>query len=36
MNALQSRQDGLDELEYESSIDAAHIGVAVDEGVVTA
>ena len=30
----QLRQDILDELEFEPSIDAAHIGVAVDDGVV--
>jgi osmotically-inducible protein OsmY len=35
MRALQLRQDILDELEYEPSIDAAHIGVTVDHGVVT-
>ena len=35
MNALQLRQNVVDELEYEPSIDAAHIGVAVDKGVVT-
>jgi osmotically-inducible protein OsmY len=35
MSALQLRQDVVDELEYEPSIDAANIGVAVDEGVVT-
>jgi osmotically-inducible protein OsmY len=35
MRALQLRQDILDELEFEPSIDAAHIGVAVDSGVVT-
>lgn len=29
------RQSILDELEYEPSIDAAHIGLAVDNGVVT-
>jgi hyperosmotically inducible protein len=35
MGDLQRRQDILDELEYEPSIDAAHIGVAVEKGVVT-
>jgi len=35
MGDLQLRQDVVDELEYEPSIDAAHIGVAVDKGVVT-
>ena len=35
MNSLQLRRDILDELEYEPSVDAAHIGVAVDKGVVT-
>jgi osmotically-inducible protein OsmY len=35
MSALQLRQNVLDELEYEPSIDAEHIGVAVDKGVVT-
>jgi osmotically-inducible protein OsmY len=35
MRALQLRQDILDELEFEPSIDAAHIGVAVECGVVT-
>jgi osmotically-inducible protein OsmY len=35
MSSLQLRQDILDELEYEPSVDAAHIGVAVDKGVVT-
>src|SRR3974390_1434906 len=35
MKALQLRQNVLDELEYEPSIDAAHIGVAVDKGAVT-
>jgi osmotically-inducible protein OsmY len=29
------RQDILDELEFEPSIDAAHIGVAVEDGIVT-
>ena len=35
MNALQLRQNILDELEFEPSIDAAHVGVAVDKGAVT-
>jgi osmotically-inducible protein OsmY len=35
MNALQLRHNVLDELEFEPSIDAAHIGVAVDKGAVT-
>jgi osmotically-inducible protein OsmY len=35
MNALQFRQNVLDELEFEPSIDAAHIGVAVDKGAIT-
>lgn len=35
MADLQLRQDVIDELEYDTSINAAHIGVAVDEGVVT-
>ena len=35
MNALQLRQNVLDELEFEPSIDAAHIGIAVDKGAVT-
>lgn len=32
-NSLQ--QDIIDELDFEPSIDAAHVGVAVDDGVVT-
>jgi len=32
---LQLRQDVLDELEFEPSINAAHIGVAANRGVVT-
>jgi osmotically-inducible protein OsmY len=32
---LQLRQHVLDELEFEPSIDAAHIGVSVEKGVVT-
>jgi osmotically-inducible protein OsmY len=35
MDKLKLRQDVLDELEYEASIDAANIGVSVDDGVVT-
>lgn len=35
MSDLQLRQDVVDELEYEPSIDAAHVGVAVEKGVVT-
>jgi osmotically-inducible protein OsmY len=35
MNALLLRQNVLDELEFDPSIDAAHIGVAVDKGAVT-
>ena len=35
MSDLQLRQDVVDELEYEPSVDSAHIGVAVDAGVVT-
>jgi hypothetical protein len=35
MSELLLRQDVVDELEYEPSVDAAHIGVAVDKGVVT-
>lgn len=35
MSELQLRQDILDELEFETSVNAAHIGVAVDKGVVT-
>jgi len=32
---LQLRQDVLDELEFEPSINAAHIGVAANRGIVT-
>jgi osmotically-inducible protein OsmY len=32
---LQLRQDVLDELEFEPAVNAAHIGVAVHDGVVT-
>ena len=35
MSDIQLRQNVLDELEFEPSIDAAHIGVTVDGGVVT-
>lgn len=35
MTDIQLRQDVLDELEFEPSIDAASVGVAVDDGVVT-
>ena len=35
MSELQLRQDVLDELEFEPSVDAAHIGVAVEKDVVT-
>jgi hypothetical protein len=35
MGDSQLRQDVLDELEFEPSIDAVHIGVAVHAGVVT-
>ena len=35
MSDIQLRQNVLDELEFEPSIDAAHIGVTVDDGVVT-
>jgi hyperosmotically inducible protein len=35
MGDLQLQRDVVDELEYEPSVDAAHIGVAVDKGVVT-
>jgi hypothetical protein len=35
MNALKLRQDILDELEFETSVSAAHIGVAVEAGVAT-
>lgn len=32
---LQLRQDALDELEFEPSVNAAHIGVAANRGVIT-
>ena len=35
MSDTQLRQNIIDELDFEPSIDAAHIGVAVDNGVVT-
>jgi osmotically-inducible protein OsmY len=35
MQDTSLRQDIIDELEFEPSIDAAHIGVAVESGVVT-
>jgi len=35
MNELRLRDDILDELAYEPMVDAAHIGVAVDQNVVT-
>jgi osmotically-inducible protein OsmY len=35
MSDLQLRQDVLDELEFEPSLNAAHIGVAANKGVVT-
>jgi osmotically-inducible protein OsmY len=35
MSAIRLRQDILDELEFEPSVNAAHIGVAVEGGVVT-
>lgn len=35
MNELKLRDDILDELTYEPIVDAAHIGVAVDQNVVT-
>jgi osmotically-inducible protein OsmY len=35
MSDIELRQNVLDELEFEPSIDAAHIGVTVDGGVVT-
>ncbi len=35
MNELRLRDDILDELAYEPVVDAAHIGVAVDQNVVT-
>ena len=35
MSEIQLRQDILDELEFEPSVNSAHIGVAVEKGVVT-
>ena len=35
MSELQLRQDIIDELEFEPSVNSAHIGVAVEKGVVT-
>jgi osmotically-inducible protein OsmY len=35
MNDVALRQDVLEELEFQPNIQAAHIGVAVDQGVVT-
>lgn len=35
MSALELRQDVLDELEFEPSLNAAHIGVTAEGGVVT-
>ncbi len=35
MNELRLRDDILDELAYEPVVDAAHIGVAVDQNIVT-
>ena len=35
MSDLQIRRDILDELEFEPRVDAAHIGVAVEDGVAT-
>ncbi|TCN21296.1 osmotically-inducible protein OsmY [Sinorhizobium americanum] len=35
MSDIRLRQDILDELEYEPSIDAANIGVTVEDGIVT-
>ncbi|MCH4559148.1 BON domain-containing protein [Mesorhizobium jarvisii] len=35
MTDIALRQNILDELEFEPSIDAAHIGVAVEDGIVT-
>ena len=35
MDESTLRQDIIDELEFEPSINAAHIGVAVERGVVT-
>ena len=35
MSELQLRQDIIDELEFEPSVNSAHIGVAVEKGVVS-
>jgi osmotically-inducible protein OsmY len=35
MNDMQVRQDVIDELEFEPSVEGANIGVAVEDGVVT-
>lgn len=35
MSDTSLRQDIIDELDFEPSVDAAHIGVAVDKGIVT-
>jgi osmotically-inducible protein OsmY len=35
MGEVQLPQDVLDELEYEPSLNAAHIGVAANKGVIT-
>jgi osmotically-inducible protein OsmY len=35
MSDLQLRQDVIDELEFEPSVNAAHIGVVANKGVVT-
>jgi osmotically-inducible protein OsmY len=35
MSDLQLRKDVLDGLEYEPSVNAAHIGVAIDKGIAT-
>ncbi|MEK1929382.1 MAG: BON domain-containing protein, partial [Pararhizobium sp.] len=35
MNDMELRQDILDELSFEPSLEAEHIGVTVDNGVVT-
>jgi osmotically-inducible protein OsmY len=35
MSELQLRQDVVDELEFDPAVNAAHIGVAAEEGVIT-
>ena len=35
MSELKLHQDVVDELEFEPSVNAAHIGVAAEKGVVT-